>query len=40
MRYYIAMVSLLLPEDVELNLKADLIERLVDLYKLTIEFQV
>ena len=38
MRYYIAIESLLLPEDMELDLKADLIERLVDLYKLIIEF--
>jgi hypothetical protein len=32
--------SLLLPKDIELSLKAVLIERLVDLYKLIIDFQV
>jgi ElaB/YqjD/DUF883 family membrane-anchored ribosome-binding protein len=40
MRYYVAMESLLLPEDMEFDLKADLTERLVDLYKLVIDFQV
>jgi hypothetical protein len=40
MRYYVAMESLLLPKDIEPNLKADLTERLVDLYKLIIDFQV
>ncbi len=40
MRYYVAMESLLLPEDMEPGLKADLTERLVDLYKLIIVFQV
>ena len=39
MRYYVAMESLLLPEDMEPDLKADLTERLVDLFKLIIEFQ-
>jgi hypothetical protein len=38
MRYYIAMESLLLPEDMKPNLKIDLTERLVDLYKLIIDF--
>jgi len=40
MRYYVAMESLLLPEDIEPDLKVDLTERLVDLYKLIIDFQV
>jgi hypothetical protein len=40
MRYYVAMESLLLPKDMEPDLKADLTERLVDLYKLIIDFQV
>ena len=40
MRYYIAMEPLLLPEDIKPNLKADLTERLVGLYKLIIDFQV
>jgi hypothetical protein len=40
MRYYVAMESLLLPKDMELGLKAVLTERLVDLYKLIIDFQV
>jgi hypothetical protein len=40
MRYYIAMESLLLPRDIEPDLKADLTECLVDLYKLIIDFQV
>jgi hypothetical protein len=40
MRYYVAMESLLLPEDMEPDLRADLTERLVDLYKLIIDFQV
>lgn len=39
MRYYVAMESLLLPEDMEPDLKADLTERLVDLFKLIIKFQ-
>ncbi|SLM36124.1 WD40/YVTN repeat-like-containing domain [Lasallia pustulata] len=39
MRYYVAMESLLLPEDMDPDLKADLTERLVDLFKLIIEFQ-
>jgi hypothetical protein len=39
-RYYVAMESLLLPEDMKLDLKADLTERLVALYKLIIDFQV
>ena len=40
MRYYVAMESLLLPEDMKPDLKADLANRLVDLYKLIIDFQV
>ena len=40
MRYYAAIESLLLPKDMEPDLKADLTERLVDLYKLIIDFQV
>ena len=40
MRYYVAMELLLLPEDIEPDLKADLTERLVDLCKLIIDFQV
>lgn len=40
MRYYVAMGSLLLPEDMKSDLKADLAEHLVDLYKLVIDFQV
>jgi hypothetical protein len=40
MRYYIAMESLLLPEDMKANLKADLTDHLVGLYKLIIDFQV
>ena len=40
MRYYAAMESLLLPEDIEPDLKANLRKRLVDLYKLIIAFQV
>lgn len=39
-RYYVAIESLLLPEHIKSDLKADLIERLVDLYKLIIDFQV
>jgi hypothetical protein len=40
MRYYVAIESLLLPEDMKSNLRADLTDRLVDLYKLIIDFQV
>ena len=40
MWYYVAMESLLLPEDMKLDLQNDLTERLVDLYKLIIDFQV
>ena len=40
MRYYVAMESLLLPEDMKSDLKADLTERLLDLYKHIIDFQV
>ncbi|KAF4636392.1 hypothetical protein G7Y89_g1706 [Cudoniella acicularis] len=40
MRYYVKMESLLLPEEMKLDLKADLTERLVDLYELIIDFQV
>ncbi|CAG8888278.1 unnamed protein product [Penicillium egyptiacum] len=39
-RYYIEMESLLLPEDMKPDLKSDLTERVLDLYKLVIEFQV
>lgn len=39
MRYYIAMESLLLPEGSDPGLRTDLTERLVDLYKLIIDFQ-
>ncbi|KAJ5681613.1 NACHT-domain-containing protein [Penicillium maclennaniae] len=40
MRYYVAMESLLLPEHMKADLKADLTDRLIDLYKLIIDFQV
>ncbi|KAI9668495.1 MAG: hypothetical protein M1829_005373 [Trizodia sp. TS-e1964] len=40
MQYYVAMESLLFPEDMGPRLKADLTERLVDLYSLILEFQV
>ncbi|KAL2015402.1 hypothetical protein VTK56DRAFT_5526 [Thermocarpiscus australiensis] len=40
MRYYAAIESLLLPEDMKTDLKADLADRLVGLYKLIIDFQV
>jgi hypothetical protein len=40
MRYYVAMESLLLPEHMKSELRADLTERLVGLYKLVIDFQV
>ncbi|KAI9651521.1 MAG: hypothetical protein M1829_002699 [Trizodia sp. TS-e1964] len=40
MRYFIAMDSLLLPKNMEPNLKADLTQRLVNLYSLVIDFQV
>ena len=40
MQYYVVMESLLLPEDMEPDVRADLTERLVDLYKLIIDFQV
>ncbi|KAI9731430.1 MAG: hypothetical protein M1818_007820 [Claussenomyces sp. TS43310] len=40
MRYYVAMESLLLPEDLKLDLKEDLTQRLVDLYRCIIDFQV
>jgi hypothetical protein len=40
MSYYVAMESLLLPGDMKSDLKADLTERLVDLYKLIVDFQV
>jgi hypothetical protein len=39
-RYYNAMESLLLPEDMKPDLKADFTERLVGLYKLIIDFEV
>lgn len=38
MRYFAAMESLLLPQDTKPDLKDDLTERLVDLYKLIIDF--
>jgi hypothetical protein len=40
MRYYVAMESLLLPEDMKADLKVDLTDRLVGFYKLIIDFQV
>lgn len=40
MRYYVAMESLLLFEDMNCDLKADLTDRLVDFYKSIIDFQV
>lgn len=40
MRYYVAMESLLLPKHMKSDLNADLMERLMDLYKLIIDFQV
>jgi hypothetical protein len=40
MRYYAAMESLLLPQDTKPDLKDDLTQRLADLYKLIIDFQV
>jgi hypothetical protein len=40
MRYYVAIEELLLPENMKLDLKDDLTERLVDLYKHIIDFQV
>ncbi|PKX91400.1 WD40 repeat-like protein [Aspergillus novofumigatus IBT 16806] len=40
MHYYIEMESLLLPSDLEPGLKADLMKRVLDLYKLIINFQV
>lgn len=40
MRYFVAMESLLLPGGMRPDLKVDLEERLVDLYKLIIDFQV
>jgi hypothetical protein len=40
MRYYVAMESLLLPKHMKDDLKADLIEHLVDLYNLIIDFQI
>ena len=40
MRYYVAMEPLLLPEDMKADLKADLTERLVALYKIVVDFQV
>jgi hypothetical protein len=39
-RYYVAIESLLLPEDIKSDLRADLTYRLVNLYKLIIDFQV
>lgn len=39
-RYYAAMESLLLPEGMKPDLRADLEDRLVELYKLIIDFQV
>jgi hypothetical protein len=40
MRYYVAMESLLLPKEMTSELKADFTDRLIDLYKLIIDFQV
>ena len=40
MGYYTEMVSLLLPGDMKPGLRADLTSRVIDLYKLIIEFQV
>jgi hypothetical protein len=40
MRYYVAMESLLLPEDMNPDLKSELTDRLVDIYKHIISFQV
>jgi hypothetical protein len=40
MRYCVAIESLLLLRDMKSDLRADLIEHLVDLYKLIINFQV
>ena len=40
MRYYVAMESLLLPKDMKSDLQDYLSERVVDLYKLIIDFQV
>ncbi|KAF7183375.1 hypothetical protein CNMCM7691_003574 [Aspergillus felis] len=40
MRYYVEMESLLLPSDLEPDLKADLMKHVVHLYKLIIDFQV
>lgn len=40
MRYYVEMESLLLPEDMKPALKNDLMERVVKLYTLIIDFQV
>ena len=39
-RYYVAMESLLFPKYMKSDLRIDLTERLVDLYKLIIDFQV
>jgi hypothetical protein len=39
-RYYIAIESLLLPENIKSDLRADLTDCLIDLYKLIIDFQV
>ncbi|KAH8902624.1 hypothetical protein BR93DRAFT_886852, partial [Coniochaeta sp. PMI_546] len=38
MRYYVVMESLLLPEHMKPEVKADLIERLMNLYKFIIDF--
>lgn len=40
MGYYAEMESLLLPEDMKPDLRSDLTTRVIDLYKLIIEFQV
>jgi hypothetical protein len=40
MRYYVTIESLLLPKDIKSDLRADLIDRLMDLYKLIIDFQI
>ncbi len=40
LRYYLAMEKLLLPKDIPVDLRSDLTERLVDLYKRIISFQL
>lgn len=38
--YYTEIESLLLPKDIKSSLRADLITKVIDLYKLIIEFQI